>query len=423
MRRIAFIPCAGGPGGRTGEKPRVYTRGSAGRADGLGGDTQTGSDRTQPALRYAQEPGSAAVRPGSSAYLRTGFGILGRPLRTVRVSRHAAVFVLSLLAAFAGRAPAQEAVPATGPAETGTTDAEAIAASVRQLEQYDARVQVSGTVHTAGSSTVTNLIRRWAAAFGRVQPGVEVVITGGGSGAGIPALTDGRADVAAMSRPATAPEVRAFAAKFGYGPTAVAIGVDAVAVFVNRDNPLRAVTLAQADALFGREPRHGVPRVEAWGALGLGGAWRDRAPARFGSGPGQGSYALFKSDVLGGGSFRFDVHEERVTSSLVQGVAADPSGVGYTSIFYDTPAIRPLALVGDDGRPCLPTYTNCVSLRYPLARSLLIYLNRPPGQPLPASVREFARFALSRYGQQIAADDGNFPVDVTLQKQGDAQLR
>ena len=68
----------------------------------------------------------------------------------------------------------------------------------------------------------------------------------------------------------------------------------------------------------------------------------------------------------------------------------------------------PLGTVAGDFKEATPE--NALSGDYPLARYLIIYLNRKPGEPMDKLTQEFVRFVLSKQGQEVVVKDGYFPM-------------
>src|SRR5205814_521888 len=97
-----------------------------------------------------------------------------------------------------------------------------------------------------------------------------------------------------------------------------------------------------------------------------------------------------------------------------QAVGADPAGIGYASIFFRTRRTRPVPLEGSDGRMYAPQPENCQGGKYPLARFLYLYANKSPSKPLDPAIREFLTFVLSRQGQQVVCEGGNFPLSAPV---------
>jgi phosphate transport system substrate-binding protein len=301
--------------------------------------------------------------------------------------------------------------------ETGTgrpdaeADAEVTRVSSDALPPYEPVAGLSGKIISIGASTTTNLVARVAAEFRRMYPDVELQITASLTSIGPSALMEGRADIVPMSRPLAPEEVQAFVAKHGYPPTEIKVAADALAIYVEKRNPLPGLTLEQLNGIFSRTQRQGGSWIETWGQLGLTGEWTDRPITLYGYSPEDGASEVFQQQVLDGGPFRLSVRVEGGGSSIVQGVAADPGAIGYASIFFACKRVRAVPLAGADGHFYAPTTDNVRSHQYPLSRFLYVCVNKPPRQPFGGPAAEFVRFLLSREGQQVVADGGNFSLD------------
>jgi phosphate transport system substrate-binding protein len=284
------------------------------------------------------------------------------------------------------------------------------------LPTYSRASSLAGTVNSVGSSTLSNLLFRWSTDFKQLYPNVEINIVGGGSDSAPAALMAGTADLAPMSRPMNATEIAAFKTKFGYEPTRVTVALDAIAMYVNKNNPLKQISLKQIDAIFSSTYKRGSAPIKTWDQLGLvGGQWQSakietKSPSRT-----QGIYGLFRELALDGGDFRFDLKPEPVASSIVQGVGADEKAMGFASYFYASARARALAVAKTDEGPfVLPTQDGVLSGAYPLSRMLYIYVNKPANGALPAVARELLRFVCTEPGQAVVARDGNYPLSAAL---------
>lgn len=278
-------------------------------------------------------------------------------------------------------------------------------------KRYVATTEVSGALISIGSDTFANLITLWAESFGERHPGVTVQVQAPGSSTAPPALAQGTANLGPMSRRMKAEELAMFERQYGYRPTAVRVAVDALAVYVNKDNPLSQISLDQLDALFSVNRRCGLPdAIRRWGDLGLTGSWARRPIQLFGRNSVSGTYGYFKQVALCSGDFRSTVNEQPGSASVVQAIGSTLGSIGFSGIGYATTAVRPLALVEEDEAPVLPTARAARSGAYPLTRYLYIYVNRPPGSDGLSTELEFLRFALSREGQAIVSKDGYIPL-------------
>lgn len=284
------------------------------------------------------------------------------------------------------------------------------------LQQYENLPKLTGKLTSIGSSQVTILINRWASEFTTLYPEVALDIQGGGSQANLPAFLEGKADLMPMSRPLRPEELKAFKDRYGCEPAQIAVAQDAVGIYVNKDNPLTGLTLAQLDGIYSREAKRGGKRAEFWRDLGVAGPLAEERIARLCLSPAHGTHLFFRDEVMLGADYRFGGSFERVFSSLVQGVAADDAAIGFASVVFATARTRFVPLQAPDGSYQLPSYENTVSGKYPLVRPMRIVFHRKPDGTMNPVVREFLSFAVSRRGQRIIALADSYPLTVEQQQ-------
>jgi phosphate transport system substrate-binding protein len=249
-------------------------------------------------------------------------------------------------------------------------------------------------------------------------------VEGKGSSTAPPALIQGTAQLGPMSRAMKADEIDAFEKKFGYPPTQIRVAVDALAVYVHKDNPLDKLTLAQVDAIFSKSRRCGAPGpLDGWGAVGVAGALATQPIRLYGRNSASGTYGYFKEAALCGGDYRDTVKEQPGSASVVQGVTEDRFGVGYSGIGYKTSGVKVVALADKDGSPFSDgNYEDVKSGKYPLNRFLYLYINKAPGKPLDPVVKEFCKLVFSKEGQEVVIKDGYLPLPADIAKQELAKL-
>ena len=213
-----------------------------------------------------------------------------------------------------------------------------------------------------------------------------------------------------------AKEMDKFEAKFGYKATSFPVAVDALAVYVNKDNPVKCMSMEEVDAAFSKTRRRGHSvNIETWGKAGLDGNWKSTRVSLYGRNSASGTYGFFKKKVLKKGDYKDEVKEQPGSASVVQGVTEDRGGLGYSGIGYRTSGVRAIPLSGKSGDGCYePTFTNASAGKYPLARFLYLYVNKAPGKPLPPLVAEFLKYIYSKAGQHIVIKDGYFPLPQTV---------
>jgi phosphate transport system substrate-binding protein len=250
----------------------------------------------------------------------------------------------------------------------------------------------------------------WAEDFRKAYPGVKIEIEGKGSSTAPPALIAGTAQFGPMSRQMRPAEKDQFESKYGYKPTEVRVAVDALAVFVHKDNPLKCLSLGQLDGIFSVTRNTGSPDLATWDKLGLTGEYTGKAISLFGRNSASGTYAYFKEVALANGDYKGPVKEQPGSSAVVQGVASDKFAIGYSGIGYKTADVKAVAVAGRDGQCNEPTQANAYSGKYPISRFLYVYVNKNPSAALDPLRGEFLKFVLSRNGQSNTLKDGYYPM-------------
>jgi phosphate transport system substrate-binding protein len=283
------------------------------------------------------------------------------------------------------------------------------------IQHYQKVSGVDGSLNSIGSDTLNNLMTYWAEAFNKLYPNVKIQVEGKGSATAPPALTAGTAQLGPMSRTMMPEEIDAFEKQHGFKPLRVSVALDCLAVYVNKDNPIKGLTLAQLDGIFSRTHKSGSPDISTWGEVGLTGDWEAMPMSLFGRNSASGTYAYFKEHALGKGDYKNTVKEQPGSAAVVNGVAADRSGIGYSGIGYRTSEVRAIPLAKDSKSPLVePTFPNALKGAYPLGRTLYIYVAKKPDEPLPTLIEEFLRFVLSYEGQKIVVKDGYGPLPAKI---------
>jgi len=287
------------------------------------------------------------------------------------------------------------------------------------LQAYKAVSGVSGNISSIGSDTLNNLMTLWAESFNKFYPNAKIQIEGKGSSTAPPALISGTAQLGPMSREMKGTEIDSFEKKYGYKPTPIRSSVDALAVFVNKDNPLKCMTMTQVDAVFSKSRRWGYKEdIKTWGQLGLTGEWAAKPISLFGRNSASGTYGFFKEHSLKNGDFKDEVKEQPGSASVVQGVTVDRFAMGYSGIGYSTAGVRAVPLAAKEGAKCYEADPdNAYAGTYPLSRFLFVYVNRAPGKALDPLTREFVKLLLSKEGQEVVIKDGYFPIPATIAKE------
>lgn len=290
-----------------------------------------------------------------------------------------------------------------------------VAAEVKvdsKLGEYAATSGVSGNLSSVGSDTLANLMTLWAEEYKRFYPNVNIQIQAAGSSTAPPALTEGTSNLGPMSRKMKSKEIAAFEKRFGYKPTPVPVAIDALAVYVHKDNPIKGMSIADVDAIFSSTRKcGGNGDLSTWGDLGLQGNWTKRDIQLFGRNSVSGTYGYFKKKALCKGDYKSTVNEQPGSASVVQSVSSSLNGIGYSGIGYKTSGVRavPLSKTAEPDK-IEATPDNAISGKYPLSRFLYVYVNKAPGKPLSPLESEFIKMVLATQGQKVVVKDGYIPL-------------
>jgi phosphate transport system substrate-binding protein len=295
-----------------------------------------------------------------------------------------------------------------------------------KVSQYKKVSGISGNLNSIGSDTLNNLMAFWVEGFGKKYPNVKIQVEGKGSTTAPPALIAGTAQLGPMSREMKNEEMDKFEKKFGYKPTKVAVAIDTLAVFVNKGNPIKSLSMQQVDAIFSKTRRGGFAKdIKTWGDLGLTGEMAGRTLSLYGRNSASGTYGYFKEHALFKGDFKDTVKEQPGSSSVVQSVGSDRFAIGYSGIGYLTSGVKAVPLSDEKkngGAVFAATYENALSGKYPMARFLYVYINKAPNKPVDPLTREFLKFVLSKEGQEIVVKDGFLPLTAKIEAQEVAKL-
>ena len=292
------------------------------------------------------------------------------------------------------------------------------------LPEYQTASGVSGNLSSVGSDTLANLMTLWAEAYKRAYPNVNIQIQAAGSSTAPPALTEATSNLGPMSRKMKDKELEAFENRYGYKPTAVPVAIDALAVYVHKDNPVKGMSIADVDAVFSSTRKcRGEADISTWGDAGLTGAWANRDIQLFGRNSVSGTYGYFKKKALCKGDFKNTVNEQPGSASVVQSVSTSINAIGYSGIGYKTASVRAVPLSKKPDGDLVPaTAETAVSGKYPLSRFLYVYINKAPNKPLLPLEREFLKLVLSRQGQEVVVKDGYIPLPASVAQRTSKKL-
>lgn len=299
------------------------------------------------------------------------------------------------------------------------------------IGHYTAKTGVSGGLAIAGSETVQPIVAKIASAFRQWQPDVKIAIQGGGTDAALMGFLQSQATIRrgdgspkgghqvsgavallAASRPLTETERKDFLSRYSYDVTEIPIAWDAIAVYVNRQNPIEGLTMEQLDAIFGKDRKRGLhEEITTWDQAGLKDEWGQQPIHLYGQDRNSGTRSFFISHVLQDGSFRADVREERGPASEILALSRDPLGIGYAGVGFQASTVRIVPLADRSGASfVMPTAETTSSGTYPLSRRLYLYANKDPKAEWEPAMLEFLKFVNSQEGQNMVVKAGAYPL-------------
>jgi phosphate transport system substrate-binding protein len=308
----------------------------------------------------------------------------------------------------------------------GLVAATTLGLSARQVLKVDPAIAsyqkasgISGSLSSIGSDSMNNLMTLWAETFRKYYPNVRVQVEGKGSSTAPPALIAGTAQFGPMSRTMRSTEIDLFEQRYGYKPTELKTSYDALSVYVHKDNPIKQLSLAEVEAIFGKSRRRGYKaNVTTWGQLGLTGEWANKPIGLYGRNSASGTYGFFKEHVLKNGDYKDTVKEQPGSASVVQGITEDRYAIGYSGSGYRTSGVRAVPLSETANGPYFEgTYEEVTSGKYPLSRFLYLYVNKAPGKPLDPLQLEFVKLVMSKEGQEVVVKDGYMPLTPAILKE------
>ena len=295
-----------------------------------------------------------------------------------------------------------------------------------RIGSYKKVAGVSGVLNSVGSDTLNNLMALWSEGFRKIYPSVKTQIEGKGSSTAPPALIEGTSQLGPMSRAMKKSEVEKFEKKYGFAPTRFIVALDGLVVMVNKDNPIKKLTLEQVDAIFSITRKKGYPKaINKWGDLGLRGSWKNRNISLYGRNSASGTYGYFKSVALAKGDYRTTVKEQPGSASVVQGIGVDLYAIGYSGIGFLTSDIKTVNIAKKAKEEYYSplVYENILNGNYPLARGLNIYAVDDPKKGLDLVVKEFLKYVFSTKGQEVVIKDGYLPLSYELTQKYSKELK
>jgi phosphate transport system substrate-binding protein len=249
-----------------------------------------------------------------------------------------------------------------------------------------------------------NLVQAFAETYRAVRPGVSVQVVGGGSGVGIAGLIDGILDIAAAGREMTSEERYAARVRHGADPWQFVVALDAIALYVHRDNPILALSIDELADIYGDDGK-----IERWSQLGVvNKGCRSDIIVRLGRQNSSGTYAYFREAVLGlHRDFKLGSIDQNGSKDVVTLVSRTPCAIGYSGMAFAFVGVRTVPLAANrQSAAVFPTVATARDGSYALARQLYFYTPRQP----EGATQEFIDWVRGPAGQEIVTRLGFVPI-------------
>lgn len=281
----------------------------------------------------------------------------------------------------------------------------AIATNAHSLNNYQpVNGGLSENLIVVGSDTLLGVMEKWAAEFKKIYPNVTFQIKAEGSSTAPIALAEDEAHFGPMSRKMKSKEKYNFEVKHGYKPTEVRVAIDALAVYVHKDNKIKGLSIPEVDAIFSRHRKCGLENtISSWKDLGVAGEVMNL----YGRGIKSGTNLYFKEKALCEGVYKNNMMTLKSSAELVKKISEDRNGIGYSGIGYKTKEVRAVPISEKkDGKFVEVTADMVAKGKYPLGRYLFVYINKDPSKPLEQTKLEFLKYILSKQGQNVVQKEG-----------------
>lgn len=262
--------------------------------------------------------------------------------------------------------------------------------------------KLSGELKLGGSNTMSHVATVWINGFTTFYPDVKVTVDVNGSRDAVDSVQAGETHIGLLSRTISPEEVKAFQDKLGYPPTVVTPCLERTAIYVNKDNPIKGLTIAQLDAMFGTECKRGANEpCRTWGQLGLTGEWAKMPVNVHGRTFDTGSQVFLQEAVMLGSPLREDITSHKSNIEIVNAVAKDKGAIGFGGLSYATSDVKPVPLALHEGQPFVAIDSpEADQGLYPLVRRLQLVVKHDPKQQLEPVQREFIKYVFSQMGQE-----------------------
>jgi phosphate transport system substrate-binding protein len=282
------------------------------------------------------------------------------------------------------------------------------------LPHYQPAAVLKGPLDIPCTDALSDLGDEWNRGFRKYHPSASLVFLAKLSGEAVASLQVGAAPLVILAREMNAPEMKAFQDKYGYLPMRIPVCMDATIIFVNKANPITSISMEQLDAIYSRNRLGGAPApAVVWGDLGVQGDLAKRTINAYARAEGTATRAAFGTVCLLGGPYRSGILDREDSSALAEAVSTDAAGIGFgpMAAWFATNKTLPVVPYAA-GEAYYPTQALVTTSKYPMPRLFYAYLNRAPGQAVPAAVNEALHYILAQEGQNVVADVGLLPGPV-----------
>ena len=261
----------------------------------------------------------------------------------------------------------------------------------------------SAGMQIKGSDTIVNLVQVWAEKFNKINNSTNIGVTGGGTGTGFAALLNNTCDIAMASRQVEEIEIN-LAKQKNISYKEFTVGLDGLAVVVNKDKPVNNLTMEQLRDIF-------MSKIKNWKEVG----GEDKQIVLLSRESNSGTHMFFKEHVIRlnnpDSKDEFSPRALLMPSSqaIVDEIYQNSNALGYVGIGFISNQIKALAVSEKDSNEFVfPTIENVMYRKYPISRPLYLYTNGEPS----GIVKEFIDYTLSEEGQKVVSETDFVPINI-----------
>jgi len=248
----------------------------------------------------------------------------------------------------------------------------------------------AGSIRMDGSTTVLPIAQKVVEAFMKENPGVNINVSGGGSGNGIKALIDGTTNIANSSRFLKEEEVK-LALERGVYPVPFAVAYDCIVPVVHPENPAKDLTMAQLKAIY-------MGEIKNWKEVG--GA--DKEVVVVSRDTSSGTYEVWEEKVMKKERVYAGALLQASSGAVAQAVSKNKYAIGYLGIGYVDKSVKALTVNGVPGNE-----ETALSGKFPISRALFMFTKGWPS----GEVLDFINYILNpQKGQKFVREAGFVPL-------------